>query len=435
LASGLAMLKTVVALALVLVAVSASSGRGESSGEDVASAESNFAVIENENHNLLRLAREAKKDDNKKKKAKKSNGKRRRRAKRKNKDKAKKKSKGKRRRVRKRGNGKKDAKKKQGSKAKKRRQRRRNNKKEKNKKAKRKQRRRQRNKNNKGKNKTKKSRRKSKDKKQKQKKKQKSRKSGKKRPKKNKNKSKKRNTKKGGNRKKGNQAKKQKTPLWRNGRNTTDKCYTDLLAQTKKFQKFTNQYRKVLRIERYVELSKRKKDKAATSFEKPSMAMKNSTKEGASCSNATAKGEAKEVYDTLAKCKTTAAALCKVEMSTEEKASLDKCKPAYKKYTEAFQACLKSGECTCFQKLKLDNEADCDKDFSSVDTAIKGKKDKCVKSSEKGSFGACRAMERKAAYMGVECVSKCDSTMTTAAPSGRSMRREALFKNFKSRIN
>jgi len=201
------------------------------------------------------------------------------------------------------------------------------------------------------------------------------------------------------------------------------------VAKTKKFQKYTNQYRKVLRIERFVTQTKQKKEKAASTFDKASAAMMTSTGSGKSCSgNSSALSEATAAYTTLSQCKTTAAALCDVALSATEQALVDKCKPVLDKFNTGFQACLKSGDCSCFQALTL-AEAECE-DFGTLETTVKGKKNKCVKSSEPGSFGACRAQERMAAYLGQQCSNAC-GTATTKSSGGRSQRLQRLMANFK----
>ena len=57
--------------------------------------------------------------------------------------------------------------------------------------------------------------------------------------------------------------------------------------------------------------------------------------------------------------------------------------------TFLFKACLKSGDCACFQALKV-LDSTCES-FSTLNDDIKGKKNKCIKGDEKGSFGACRS--------------------------------------------
>jgi len=202
-----------------------------------------------------------------------------------------------------------------------------------------------------------------------------------------------------------------------------------MVARIKKFNRYQNEYRKVLRIERFANLAQGKKTKAATTFENAISAMKSQTNSGASCSNASAQTDAVANYNNLKDCATTAAALCDVKLDTADQANVDTCKPLLKKYIDDFTACLQS-DCACFQALtNLDSTCE---NFQALNDDTKDKKDKCVKSSTSGSFGACRAAEREAAYRGPQCGCNCPaSSATTVAPTGRNMRRDMLFKNFK----
>ena len=71
---------------------------------------------------------------------------------------------------------------------------------------------------------------------------------------------------------------------------------------------------------------------------------------------------------------------------------------------------MKSCECSCFTALALVEDA-CT-NFDAMDKATKVAKKACTSPSEKGSFGDCRAQERKVAYYGETCKS-CPSGMTT----------------------
>ena len=66
-----------------------------------------------------------------------------------------------------------------------------------------------------------------------------------------------------------------------------------------------------------------------------------------------------------------------------------------------FQACLKTGACSCFQGLE-EAGAECE-DFLTLENQIKAEKNDCINPDKKGSFGNCRQEERLATTFTVDC--------------------------------
>merc|ERR1712123_238300 len=183
-------------------------------------------------------------------------------------------------------------------------------------------------------------------------------------------------------------------------RQTDAECFTSLCEKRKKFNLYQTQMRKAKRIKTWVDQMDKKKEKALTTFKNASTAIQSSTS-GAQCNGASVPDEAKVADEKLTSCNTTASELCtSSKVSRLNTSLLDECIPKLQAYVDAYKACLKKCECSCFTALALVS-----------DTCTK-----CNSPSETGSFGDCRTQERKVAYYGEKCKPDCPGTMTTKAP-------------------
>merc|ERR1712142_457865 len=130
----------------------------------------------------------------------------------------------------------------------------------------------------------------------------------------------------------------------------------------------------------------------------------------------------KALNDQLAKCNTTAPALCNSDNVTGLNITLiGECIPKLKSYLDAYSKCLKSCECSCFTDLSL--VSDSCSNFNDMETSTKDARKKCTNPSQKGSFADCRAQERKVHYYGwMWCKANCSAGMnpcfqTSISPS------------------
>merc|ERR1719419_837553 len=217
-------------------------------------------------------------------------------------------------------------------------------------------------------------------------------------------------------------------------RQTDKECFEDLCAKSKKFNLFQNQMRKAKRVKGWVDQMDKKKTKALTTFQNASKAINNATSGGKYCNGGSIPEEAKTADEMLQTCNTTASKLCTSSNITGLNMILiDDCIPKLQAYVDAYKECLKSCECSCFTALALVEDA-CT-NFDAMDKATKVAKKACTSPSEKGSFGDCRAQERKVAYYGETCKS-CPSGMTTKAPNSMAgkLLKERLFQRHAGKI-
>merc|ERR1712106_55946 len=197
-------------------------------------------------------------------------------------------------------------------------------------------------------------------------------------------------------------------------RQTDAECFTSLCEKSKKFNLYQTQMRKAKRIKTWVDQMDKKKDKALTTFKNASTAIQSSTS-GAQCNGASVPDEAKVADEKLTSCNTTASELCtSSKVSGLNTSLLEECIPKLQAYVDAYKACLKKCECSCFTALALVSDT-CTK-FNTMESSTKVAKRKCTSPSETGSFGDCRTQERKVAYYGEKCKPDCPGTLTTKAP-------------------
>jgi len=207
------------------------------------------------------------------------------------------------------------------------------------------------------------------------------------------------------------------------GRNTTDQCFTDMVAKTKKFNKAQVEFRLAKRIESWGKLMKNKKDNSASTFSDALDAMNDATGNGTSCDgDSSSLAEAKEVQEKLANCSTSAGDNCdegglSIPINSTQVSS---CKTTLEAFAKDFKDCLtKSTDaliCSCVQGL-TNPSSDC-LNFKAMHDGLKTQKEKCTKGSESGSFGDCRKQERMAAKFGNKCKKSCSGpSVTTQAPA------------------
>jgi len=239
----------------------------------------------------------------------------------------------------------------------------------------------------------------------------------------------------------------------------TTECEKNFITKLKKFVRYQNEYRKLIRIANWLDTSGRKKDKASTDFNLAISAMEDQTTGGTFCTNITDEEAALANYNAIKTCPITAEELCDISLNASAQTQYDACFDPLNDYVTAFIACWKKAgsqsQCDCFQALQPLNETvpgvDCE-NFEDLTNEIKAKKAICATARTEGSFGSCRALEREAAYVGPWC--GCDgctdsgTTTTTCAPkttttichdvvattvapgSGRKLRKDMLIKNF-----
>merc|ERR1711892_853567 len=207
---------------------------------------------------------------------------------------------------------------------------------------------------------------------------------------------------------------KKKSKMNASPRQTDAECFTSLCEKSKKFNLYQTQMRKAKRIKTWVDQMDKKKDKALTTFKNASTAIQSSTS-GAQCNGASVPDEAKVADEKLTSCNTTASELCtSSKVSGLNTSLLEEGIPKLQAYVDAYKACLKQCECSCFTALALVSDT-CTK-FNTMESSTKVAKRKCTSPSETGSFGDCRTQERKVAYYGEKCKPDCPGTMTTKAP-------------------
>merc|ERR1711935_1318799 len=205
---------------------------------------------------------------------------------------------------------------------------------------------------------------------------------------------------------------------------TTDQCFIDLVAKTKKFNKAQSEHRLAKRIAAWSKLMKSKKNSSASTFSDSFDAIDGASGGGKGCDgDAASKEEAMKVHEKLKNCATTAGANCdEGKLATPIDATLlDTCTTTLDTFTKAFKACLIKAtaalQCSCVQALA--DPADTCLDFKTLNTAVKAQKDSCTKGTSAGSFGDCRKAEREAAKFTGKCKVSCGGPMTTKAPGGR----------------
>merc|ERR1712198_115455 len=223
------------------------------------------------------------------------------------------------------------------------------------------------------------------------------------------------------------------------GRNTSDQCFTDMVAKTKKFNKAQVEFRLTKRIETWGKLMKNKKNNSASTFSDALEAMNDATGKGKSCDgDSSSLAEAKKVQEKLANCSTSAADNCdegklSIPINTTQVSS---CKTILEKFAKDFKDCLtKSSDaeiCSCVQGL-TNPSSDC-LNFKKMHGGVKAQKEKCTKGSEEGSFGDCRKQERMAAKFGNKCKKSCPGpSVTTQAPAAR--QRMKLLRRLNQKLN
>ena len=119
---------------------------------------------------------------------------------------------------------------------------------------------------------------------------------------------------------------------------TETECFTNLCAKSKKFNLYQTQMRIANRIQTWVELMDKKKEKAITTFKNASNAIKSSTTNGDQCDGGAIPNDAKVAYETLQLCNTTATEACSSSNITGLNTTLvTECIPKLKIYVDAYK--------------------------------------------------------------------------------------------------
>jgi hypothetical protein len=217
---------------------------------------------------------------------------------------------------------------------------------------------------------------------------------------------------------------------------TDEKCFKIALNAGKKFSLYESQVRKMKRILAFIDFAQKKKIKAGDEdvFKNVTESMNISTSDGTSCLAAPSSfTEVLEVYTTLRNCKETASALCDLTITEGELITVT-CKPVLEDYIEDFKACRGKNStvaCTCFQNLTIayENTPDTCNSFLDLENSTRKKKNACTLPKTIGSFGDCRAAERKAAYLGPACRG-CPTSTPQAPTVRRNLIQRKMFRQF-----
>merc|ERR1711935_706298 len=124
---------------------------------------------------------------------------------------------------------------------------------------------------------------------------------------------------------------------------TTDQCFIDLVAKTKKFNKAQSEHRLAKRIAAWSKLMKSKKNSSASTFSDSFDAIDGASGGGKGCDgDAASKEEAMKVHEKLKNCATTAGANCdEGKLATPIDATLlDTCTTTLDTFAKDFKACL-----------------------------------------------------------------------------------------------
>jgi len=183
----------------------------------------------------------------------------------------------------------------------------------------------------------------------------------------------------------------------------------------------TNRQKQIKRILKFRTQIQKKKDKAATEFTDAAKALDEATDGGSYCDGAAANATVKSDVLELNNCSNSAAAMCVVPpINQTGNNDLEACEIILGNSVTSTKDWLQDPKTStvpdviypdqgCIDLAK-DNEAN-----------FKAAKDKCVSSTEVGSFGSCSAILKKAAGLVLDCGKITDNPppTTTAASSGR----------------
>jgi hypothetical protein len=196
-------------------------------------------------------------------------------------------------------------------------------------------------------------------------------------------------------------------------------CNVEALCQKiKDYIKYSNQLRKLKRINKTCSTMEKKRDKAGAGEFSAS----------GEANDASDNSTVQEIADKLKNCTTTAKAKCETKEIpacmnlTLNNRCLTELGDWIAKFGPAKGSCLQANAdcCACITGISPAPSADC-LNFEALDKSSKEKKKACTGSGAEGSFGHCRKLQLEAAEKGPKAhKNKCDKgKMTTAASSGR----------------